>query len=53
METLHVLVACKRAIQEFECHIGVEVVMHAKVDTGVTTLPDVADQCIATTLLPT
>ena len=53
LETLHVFFACKKAIQEFERHVGVEVVMHAQVDTGITTLSELADQCIATKLLPT
>src|SRR5437762_5425460 len=40
LETLHVFFACKKAIQEFERHVGVEVVMHAQVDTGITTLSE-------------
>jgi hypothetical protein len=46
LETLHVFFACKKVIQEFERHVGVEVVMHAQVDTGIPTLSELADQCI-------
>jgi hypothetical protein len=53
LETLHILIACQNMIHEFERDIGVEVAMHAQVDTGVAALPNLADQCVVTKWLPT
>jgi hypothetical protein len=52
LETLHILIAGKKAIQEFERQVGIEVAMHAQADTSVTTLSQLSDQCIVTKLLP-